>query len=131
MNQAKKILSKSTGVRTEAPGNPIPPASPVKFLQLSQVVTSDPKMKAVALLKEAAQDAHSRALERLAQEVATHLNGPFDQVNNMIEKMIFRLMDEQKQEDEHKAWCDQELKKTKVMLDDKSDKIKELKAEIK
>merc|ERR1712072_127329 len=88
MEQAMKILAKSAGVRTEAPGNPIPPASPV-FFQIS-ASTNDPKMKAVALLKEAAADAHSRTLERLAQEVAAHLNGPFDQVNNMIEKMIFR-----------------------------------------
>jgi hypothetical protein len=40
-------------------------------------------------------------------------------------------MDEQKQEDEHKLWCDQELKKTETMIDDKTDKIKDLKAEIK
>merc|ERR1719446_940388 len=70
MDQAVKILSKSTGVRTEAPGNPVPPASPVDFLQISQVRANDPKMKAVALLKEAAKDGHSRALERLAVEVA-------------------------------------------------------------
>merc|ERR1719217_830023 len=48
-----------------------------------------------------------------------------------IEKMIFRLMDEQKQEDEHKHWCDQEIKKTSVMKQDKEDRIDELKAEIK
>merc|ERR1719329_172949 len=101
------------------------------FLQLKIDSSADPKMKAVALLKEAAQDSHSRALERLAQEVATHLNGPFTQVNNMIEKMIFRLMDEQKQEDEHKNWCDQEISKTNVMIIDKKDKIAELAAEIK
>merc|ERR1719298_314530 len=87
-------------------------------------------MKAVALLKEAAKDANSRALERLAVEVAAHLNGRFDAVNNMIQKMIFRLMDEQKQEDEHKLWCDQEIKKTETMKEDKEDKIKELDAEI-
>merc|ERR1719386_472122 len=121
-----KILSKSTGVRTEAPGNPVPPASPVKFLQISQIdSTSDPKMKAVALLREAAKDANSRALDRLAVEVAAHLNGPFDAVNNMIEKMIFRLMDEQKH------WCDQEIKKTDTMKQDKDDKIADLTAEIK
>merc|ERR1719491_117214 len=133
MDQAVKILAKSSGVRTEAPGNPIPPASPVKFLQIRQVRGSvdDPKMKAVALLKEAAQDTHSRALKRLAVEVAAHLNGPFDAVNNMIEKMIFRLMDEQKQEDEHKLWCDQEIKKSETMKEDKEDHIKDLKAEIK
>merc|ERR1719194_190228 len=88
-------------------------------------------MKAVALLKEAAKDSKSRALERLAVEVAAHLNGPFDAVNNMIEKMIFRLMDEQKQDDEHKLWCDQEIKKSETMKEDKEDKIKDLKAEIK
>merc|ERR1719453_1423492 len=88
-------------------------------------------MKAVVLPKDAAHVAHSKALERLAVEVAAHLNGPFDQVNNMIQKMIFRLMDEQKKEDEHKDWCDQEIKKTNVMKTDKDDKIADLEAEIK
>jgi len=131
MEQAVQILSKATGVRTEAPGNPIPPPSPEaaeSFLQVSDVRASvnDPKLKAVALLKEAAKNAHSRALERLAVEVAAHLDGPFDQVNNMIEKMIYRLMDEQKQEDEHKHWCDQELKRTDTMKNDKADKVDDL-----
>jgi hypothetical protein len=132
MDEAVKILAKSSGVRTEAPGNPVPPPSPTDFLQIKHVTSaSDPKMKAVALLREAAKSAHSRALERLAVEVQAHLKGPFDQVNNMIEKMIFRLMDEQKQEDEHKLWCDQEIKKTETMKEDKEDKIKDLSAEIK
>jgi len=130
MTQAIKILAKSSGVRTEAPGNPVPPPSPASFLQIAGD-SSDPKMKAVALLKQTAQEEHSRALERLAVEVAAHLNGPFDQVNNMIQKMIFRLMDEQKQEDEHKLWCDKEIEKTKTMQDDKNEKISDLKAEIK
>jgi len=129
MDTAMKILSKATGIRTAAPGNPVPPPSPTKFLQID--IVSNPKMAAVQVLREAAQSTHSRALERLAVEVSAHLSGPFGQVNNMIEKMIFRLMDEQKQEDEHKHWCDQELEKTNVMLDDKADKIKDLKAEIK
>ena len=58
---AVKILAKSSGVRTEAPGNPVPPPWPV-FLQLTQV-SNDPKMKAVASLREAAKAAHSHALE--------------------------------------------------------------------
>mmetsp|Transcript_60698 Transcript_60698/g.95677 ORF Transcript_60698/g.95677 Transcript_60698/m.95677 type:complete len:708 (+) Transcript_60698:103-2226(+) len=128
MDAAIKILSKSTGVRTEAPENPIPPASPVSFLQIS--ASTDPKMKAVALLREAAENSHSRALERLAVEVQAHLKGPFDAVNNMIEKMIFRLLDEQKKEDEHKLWCDEEIKKTETMKEDKEQKIADLKAEI-
>jgi len=128
MDQAAKILAKSAGVRTEAPGNPVPPPSPAVFLQLSG---SDPKMKAVVLLRETAKAAHSNALDRLATEIAAHLNSPFDSVNNMIEKMIFRLMDEQKKEDEHKMWCDQELKQTNVMKTDKEGKIDDLKADIK
>jgi len=83
------------------------------------------------LLKKAAGQTKSRALEQLAVEVAAHLNGPFDAVNNMIEKMIFRLMDEQKKEDEHKDWCDQEIHSTEFMEADKNDKISDLKAEIK
>jgi len=130
MDMAMKILGKATGVRTEAPSNPIPPASPVDFLQVGSS-GSNPKLAAVALIRAAAQKSHSKALERLAVEVGAHLSGPFDQVNNMIEKMIFRLMDEQKQEDEHKLWCDEELKKTNVMKSDKEDKIEELAASIK
>jgi len=130
MDMAMKILAKASGVRTEAPGNPIPPASPVAFLQIVSDSTN-PKMAAVLVLREAAQKTHSHALERLAVEIGAHLTGPFDQVNNMIEKMQFRLMDEQKKEDEHKAWCDQEIEKTTVMKDDKTDKVAELNAEIK
>merc|ERR1719191_1487861 len=48
----------------------------------------------------------------------------------MIEQMIFRLMDEQKSEDEHKLWCDQELHKTNTSIADKTDKIEELTVKI-
>merc|ERR1719169_374023 len=98
------------------------------LLQVNQARGSvnDPKMKAVVLLKEAAKDANSRALERLAVEVAAHLSGPFDQVNNMIEKMMFVLMDEQKQEDEHKHWCDQEIEKSETMAEKRQQRIDDL-----
>merc|ERR1712039_761061 len=45
-------------------------------------------------------------------------------------KMIFRLMQEQKDEDDHKNWCDLELNKTDTSISDKADKIKELTAKI-
>merc|ERR1719460_1072524 len=129
-----KILSKSTGVRNEVPGNPVPPPNPVEaetsFLQLMKSST-DPKMRAVVLIRQTAKEENSKALERLAVEIAAHLKGPFDAVNNMIEKMIFRLMDEQKQEDEHKNWCDKEIAMTEEMIENKEEKIKELSEEIK
>lgn len=126
MTQAIKILAKVSGVRTEAPSNPVPPTSPVSLLQVS-----NPKNDAVNLLRTTAKTVHSKALERLAMEVSTHLTGPFDKVNDMIQKMVFRLMSEQTDEDKHKAWCDLELEKTKDSKNDKENKITDLDARIK
>lgn len=44
----------------------------------------------------------------------------------MIEKMIFHLKDEQNDEDNHKAWCDQEISKSNTSSLQKEDKIDEL-----
>jgi len=92
---------------------------------------SDPKLSALALLHSTAQKSHSHALERLVVEIKAHLSGPFDSVNNMIEKMIFRLMDEQRREDEHKIWCDSELHKTEAMKQDKQERLRLTQAQIK
>jgi len=127
INVAIKILAKVADVRTEAPSNPVPPASPLDFLQID---STDPKMKAVIYLRQKAASLHAKALERLAQEVQAHLGSPFDVINNDIQKMIFRLMAEQKDEDEHKHWCDLELEKTQVSIDDKQDKMDDLQAKI-
>merc|ERR1719160_98608 len=44
----------------------------------------------------------------------------------MIQKMIFQLMAEQKDEDDHKNWCDLELEKSVDSRDDKAEKSEEL-----
>jgi hypothetical protein len=41
----------------------------------------------------------------------------------MIQKMVFRLMAEQKDEDDHKNWCDLELEKTNESKDDKDNRM--------
>lgn len=122
---AVDILAKVSGVRTEAPSNPVPPASPVAFLQLN-----GPTDRVVQLLRAKAHETHSRAMERLAQEISVHRTSPFAEVNNMIQKMIFRLMDEQTDEDKHKNWCDHELDKTNTSKVNKEEKIEELSAKI-
>jgi len=127
MNAAIKILAKVGGVSTEAPENPVPPASPM-FVQ--EVNPADPKMKAVQFLRQQSKVLHAKALDRLAQEITAHLTGPFEEVTGMIQKMIFRLMAEQKDEDEHKWWCDEELNKTQASLDNKQDKMDELSAKM-
>jgi len=131
LKAAVKILAKVGGVRTEAPSNPVPPAAPLgadSFLQTASA--NDPKMKAVVYLRQQAQVLHAKSLARLAQELSTHLGDPFAEVTNMVEKMIFRLMAEQKDEDDHKNWCDKELEKTATSIDDKTDKVSELSAKL-
>merc|ERR1719269_374431 len=49
---------------------------------------------------------------------------------NMIQKMIFHLMSEQKDEDDHEAWCAKELDQTKKMEDDKTDRKAAMQADI-
>merc|ERR1719412_1489627 len=127
MEAAIKILAKVSGVRTEAPENPSLPPSPESFLQLS-----DPESnRAINLLRETAQKVHSKSFARFAEQVARSSKGPFDKVNNMIQKMIFRLMAEQKDEDDHKNWCDLEITKTKTSKTNKEEKIELLEAKIK
>merc|ERR1719235_1124501 len=121
MAVAKKILSKVTGVR-----NPDTHEIPTKSLleaaahvsrdtanseaSLSFLQVVDPKAKAVNLLRRSATALHNKALEKLAQQISTY-DGPFDKIKAMIQKMIFHLMGEQKDEDEHKLWCDMETEK--------------------
>jgi len=122
---AISILAKVTGVRISPPGNPVPPPSPVALLQLG-----NPRAEqALRILRQEAKAAHSKALERLADDVTErvkHGDGAFDQVINSIQKMIFLLMNEQKEENEHKQWCDLEISKTESSIKDKGEKIDEL-----
>jgi len=132
MQAAIDILAKVTGVRSEAPSNPVPPPSPVDAGGESALLqgADNPKLRVVRLLRASAKATHSHALERLAQEISAHLSGPFDEVGNMIQKMIFRLMAEQTQEDEHKAWCDVELSKSDTSIKEKAEKLEMIKAKI-
>merc|ERR1719407_433028 len=140
MGMAAKILSKVTGVRNpdehEIPKKALMEATArveqdsasfqaaVSFLQIN-----DPKVKAVNLLKKAATAAHSKSLQKLAQEISTY-DGPFDKIKQMIQRMIFRLMSEQKDEDDHKNWCDMEMEKSTESKEDKDEKVKMLKKKV-
>jgi len=126
MAAAEAILAKVAGVRTTAPANPLPPTSPVAFLQLDNPEVQ----KALKLLREEAKVSHSQAMSQLVSALVARSEGPFDQVINSIEKMIARLHHEQTEEDNHKNWCDKELAKTNAAIADKSDKISDLTSKI-
>jgi len=143
IQMAQKILSKVTGVRNpdeheiaqkaliESRARIEQDTSLIKaetgVVSFLQVV--DPKAKAVNLLREAAKAGHSKALQDLAEQLRTY-EGPFDKVNGMIQKMIFRLMSEQKDEDDHKNWCDLETEKNLESKEDKRAKIEEMTASV-
>jgi len=122
MEMAIKILSKVTGVRN--PDTHEIPAKALAQVSLMQIA-SEPtgaKAKAVALLREAGKIAHNGLLQKLANQIMAY-DGPFDKIKAMIQKMIFRLQGEQKDEDDHKNWCDLELQKNQDITDDKTQKI--------
>ena len=100
MGKAIEILSKVTGVRT-------PESKGISLIQISKKI-SDPKAAIVNLLRKAGSSKQTAALEKLAEKIAalkqTPGSGTFDQIKNMIQKMIFHLMAEQKDEDDHKNW---------------------------
>eukprot|EP00746_Dinoflagellata_sp_MGD_P125221 gnl/MRDRNA2_/MRDRNA2_59940_c0_seq1.p1 gnl/MRDRNA2_/MRDRNA2_59940_c0~~gnl/MRDRNA2_/MRDRNA2_59940_c0_seq1.p1 ORF type:complete len:800 (+),score=259.35 gnl/MRDRNA2_/MRDRNA2_59940_c0_seq1:100-2499(+) len=93
----------------------------VSFLQVQS-----PKEKACALLRAAGKKAHSGALIKLAAEIQAY-GGPFAKIKSMIQKMIFQLQGEQKDEDDHKNWCDLETQTNTEKKDDGDEKIKMMK----
>merc|ERR1719160_2502467 len=134
---AQKILSKVTGVRNPdehtIPSKALFAVSRPDFQEVTGVLAllqvDDPRVKAVNLLRQAAKKGHSKALQDLAEQLRTY-DGPFDKIKGMMQKMIFRLMAEQKDEDDHKNWCDLETEKNTESKDDKDAKMKDLSSKI-
>merc|ERR550514_1007281 len=127
MDKAIEILSKVTGVRT-------PESKGITLIQIAKKV-NDPRAAIVNLLRKAGNTKQTAALAKLADKIAalgkqTPGSGTFDQIKNMIEKMVFHLMAEQKDEDDHKNWCDKELETTTMMIEDKETKRDTLQASI-
>jgi len=132
MEMAKKILSKVTKVRN--PDEHEIAQKGGKFVQVSFLQTGalrgakpvDKKTEAIQTLMKAANSTsavHKKALAQLASQLMTY-DGPFDKLKSMIQKMIFRLMAEQKSEDDHKNWCDLEVETSTESKEDKDSKQK-------
>jgi hypothetical protein len=86
----------------------------------------DPTAGVIAVLRKV-KGGKNVALSKLADKIEKlgkqmPGSGTFDQIKNMIEKMIFHLIDEQKNEDEHKHWCDKEITNTELMIKEKTEK---------
>merc|ERR1719230_419740 len=114
MGEAIEVLKKIVHVRTK--GDQFSDLQTASFLQKS----NDPRAQIVNLLRKAGKKDLVKLADAIAKTEEQPLgSGTFDQIKNMIQKMIFHLMSEQKDEDDHKNWCDTEIAKTNKMKADK------------
>jgi len=83
--------------------------------------------RVAAFLASRADVLQSKLLSLVAQKAA---DDPFKKVKKMIKDLVYKLMEEAREEAEHKGWCDTELTTNKQTRDKKSADIESLKAEI-
>jgi len=130
--EAKKILTadgvdKAEGRLSEIQGSP---QRPLSFLQ-TQVKTNvgvlnpfpERQLAAASYLRKEGERIQSYVLAQVGNRLAAD---PFAKVKDMIQAMVEKLLQEQAEESEHKAWCDKETSKTEQSLDVKSDRVDEL-----
>merc|ERR1719217_1674580 len=99
----------------------------VSLAQLRSSEKSPLQEKVAEFLQDRAQSFKSRLLSHVAQKVA---DDPFKKVKKMIKDLIYKLMEEAREEAEHKGWCDTELTTNKQTRDKKSADVESLKSEI-
>jgi len=120
-----KVLSDAAGILRETTGG---------GASLLQVSARDPPgAQALALVKRLARAQHSAALTQLASRVAAVTrfgSNPFGKIKGLIEDMIEQLQEEAKEAASEKAYCDEEMGKTKAKQSELSDDTAGLTAKI-
>merc|ERR1712032_1242609 len=131
--EAKKILEETTSGGVD---------QTYSFLQVAAASTLKTRAdlahaEVVVLVKRLARQHHSAALAQLASRVAAVLqygaqNGedPFVKVKGLIQDMIAQLEEEAAAEAQEKAYCDEQLAKTKAKKEELDDNIEKLTVKI-
>merc|ERR1719156_93442 len=127
--KAKKIIQQMTAGAV---------SQSYSFLQTSLTTSADLKnMEVVNLVKKLAREQHSTALAQLASRIgavirygATSGDDPFAKVKGLITDMITKLMNEAAAEASEKAYCDEEMAKTKAKKEELTDDIEKLTSKI-
>merc|ERR1719235_3059780 len=109
--KAKKIIQQMTAGAV---------SQSYSFLQIS-TKTSSTGAEVVNLIKKLARDQHSAALAQLASRLSAVIrygaqsgDDPFAKIKGLITDMIAKLMKEAEAEASEKAYCDEEMAKTKA-----------------
>jgi len=104
-----------------------PARKSASFLQLgARSRLAEKQNNAQNFLKKRAEELHSKALKALVGRMA---DSPFSKVIDMVESLIDRLKEQAASEADHKAYCDEELKKSKQKRDELTASIDRLRAE--
>merc|ERR1719252_270251 len=106
------------------------------FLQVS-AKTSSTGAEVVNLIKKLARDQHSAALAQLASRLSAVIrygaqsgDDPFAKIKGLITDMIAKLMKEAEAEASEKAYCDEEMAKTKAKKEELQDDLEKLTSKI-
>jgi len=134
---AKKTIQQATSLQQ---------MSKTSFLQLSSTAKTGSRLQTasdlknfevVNVIKKLAAQHHSTALAQLASRIATtirygHASGddPFVKVKGLINEMIDKLLKEAEEEAGHKAYCDEEMAKTKAKKEELNADLDKLNAKI-
>lgn len=97
------------------------------FAQLRSASQLPQQMKIAEFLMERARNTRSELLEAMSSRVSAD---PFAKVKQMIKDLLAKLIQEAKEEADHKAWCDNELATNKQTRDEKSSMVEDLSAKI-
>merc|ERR1711935_1288133 len=131
--EAKKILVETTSGGVDQTYSLLEVSAASKLQTQADLAHAE----VVVLVKRLARQHHSAALAQLASRVAAVLqygasNGedPFVKVKGLIQDMIAKLEEEGQAEASEKAYCDEQLAKTKAKKEELDDDIAKLTVKI-
>jgi len=127
--EAKKILMETTSGAVEQSYSLLQMAVRSKLQTQADLAHAE----VIVLVKSLAREHHSAALAQLASRVAAVLqygaaNGedPFKKVKGLIQDMITQLEEEAAEAAQEKAYCDEQLSKTKAKKEELDDDLEKL-----
>jgi len=97
------------------------------FAQLRSFSRSPEQRRVAAFLAQRAKLIGSRTLEMISLRVE---EDPFKKVKKMIKDLVYKLMEEAREEAEHKGWCDTELVTNQQTRQKKAAEVAELTQQI-
>merc|ERR1719169_418038 len=133
IDEATKILKETTGGAE---------SRQYSFLQVSAAVSLSQRLKlarseVITMVQQLAKAQHSSALAQLASRISAELKygqqgggDPFKKVKGLIDAMIMKLEKEAEAEATEKAYCDEQMAKTKAKKGELEDDVDKLTSKI-